>query len=324
LYLIGLFVCIWDIAGHAQEKAALVEEQAPVLVEAAEQACEEGRYAGAIKLYSAAERIRPNYGPIFFGRGLAYEMANNRAQAEEDYKKAVVADPKNYRAMENLAGIWEQGGRHIRETIELYKRALVLDPRPEWRENLAVCIAILQTRLKPQGSSAVGCWHLGNEKSLKGAVEDAEYYYSRSIDLNPEMFQAYFSRGLLRARTGNLNGALADFDRTVQLCPSLRGALIQRGIIHERMGNKDKALEDFDRAARVDPRDPEAHFHYGRALEQDRYYVHALKAYLQALNLHPKPVLRGILQERISSVSAAAADDLKKDPQRVPEKNALW
>ena len=322
--LIAFFVSSPGGLGHAREKAPVTDEQASALARAAEQACDEGRYDDAIKLYSAAERIRPNHDSVFFGRAVAHEMADNSARAEEDYKKAISVDPKNFRAMENLAGIWERSGRHIPEAVELYKRARGLDPRPEWQESLAVCIAILETRLMPQDSSAVGCWNLGNEKSLTGAVEDAEYYYSRSLELNPEMYQAYFNRGLLRARSGNLNGALADFDHTVRLCPRLRSGLVQRGLIHERMGNKDKALEDFDRAARVDPRDPQAHFHYGRALEQDRYYSHALKAYLQALNLHPKPDLRGLLQERISSVSAAAADDLRKDRKPTPEKNDLW
>jgi tetratricopeptide (TPR) repeat protein len=242
----------------------------------------------------------------------------------EDYKKALEADPDNYIAMENIAGIWERNGKNIREAIELYRRALNLDPRPDWRENLAVWIGILETRLRSEGSSAVACWHKGNDKVLKGDLVSAKTAYSKAIALNPAMFQAYYSRGLVRVKNGDLTGALKDFGETIRLSPTLRGCLVQRGLIWEQLGNKQAALEDFKRAAELDPRDPQAFYQLGRTLETEGNLEAALQSYRTAMALKPKPDLLKLLLERTAAASAATTTNGNRPPVGSKKSKGLW
>lgn len=309
-----------ETAGWAQASPA-----PPVsVIAAAEQAYQEGRYQDAIRLYSLAEKQAPGSAAVYYGRALAFEMANQQRKAAEDYKRVLEADPQNFRAMENLAGLWERRGRHLQGAAELYKRAMELDPRPEWKENLEAWIAMIENRLKPPDSSAVGCWHIGNEKMLASAGEEAEYYYSRALQLNPEMFQAYFSRGLLRARNGEMNSALEDFDNAIRRHPNLRGALVQRGLLLERMGRREKAFDDFERAAKLDPRDPQAHYHVGRVLEQEGNHQGAAKCYQEALRLRPKPDLGALIKERLSALNADSRTDSKRTVRPRPDGKDLW
>jgi tetratricopeptide (TPR) repeat protein len=284
----------------------------------------EGRFSEAIRLYSLVLKQGTDQSAALCGRGMAYEMINQPAKAEEDYRSAIEKDSGNYRAMENLAGVWERSGKHIAEAAELYRRALALDPRPEWKENLRAWIGILESHLNSEISSPVACLHRGNAKADQGDHQAAEALYSRAIALNPRLFQAYYNRGMLRSKVSNLSGALEDFDEAIRIAPKVRGYLIQRGLIYERMGDMQRARQDFERAVAVDPRDPNAFFHAARAREQDGEYEGALQLYRTAMNLRPKPELSRLLNERVAAVSVnVKPDQNRKQPQPAPSKE-LW
>ncbi len=290
----------------------------------AEQAYTEGRYQDAIRLYTEASKYPAEQSAALLGLGMAHEMVNQTQKAIEDYKKAIEVDRKNYRAMENLSGIYERGGRNISEAITLYRHALNLDPRPEWKENLAAWIAILETRLQPQTSSAVGCWHLANRKATEGGVQEAEALYTKAIDLNPAMFQAYYGRGLLRRKAGDLSGALSDFEATVRISPTFRGGFVQKGLTHEQMGDRAQAKEDLEQAAEVDPRDPEALFHLARFLENAKETARAAQLYQGALGLRPSPKLRKLITDRISGLPETIKSDTKKGSSPTKDLKQLW
>ena len=296
----------------------------PTVLEAADQAYSEGRFQEAIRLYTDAAKAGAQQARAFLGRGMAREMLNQQDKAAEDYKRVLEADPKNYKAMENLAGIWERTGQHVSEAVELYRRALKLDPRPAWKENLEVWIGILQTRLRPEESSAVACWHKGNAKALQGAVDAAEAAYSKAIALNRDMFQAYYSRGLVRMKEGDLAAAVKDFDETIRLSPRLRGGYVHRGLVYEQLGDFRKALDDFTQAADVDPRDPHAFYQMGRMLEQSGNLEAALQVYQDAMLLKPKPDLLKVISERTSAVCAAGNLDRNKAPVGSKNRKELW
>lgn len=290
----------------------------------AEQAYAENRYHDAIRFYTEASKDPSEQSSALLGRGMAYEMVNQPQKAIEDYKRAIDVDPNNYRAMENLAGIYERGGRNISEAIVFYRHALQLDPRPEWGENIPAWIAMLESRLRPQISSAVGCWHLANRKATAGDVRGAEAAYTKAIILNPVMFQAYFRRGLLRRKAGDLNGAISDFEATVRISPTFRGGLVQKGLTHEQMGNRTQAKEDLEHAVKVDPRDPEALYHLARFLENANELARAAQLYQRALSLRPNPELRKLITERIAGLPETMKSDTKKGSSPTKDLKQLW
>lgn len=317
-------ICLAAAALLWTQPGVVHAEEPPLKLEAAATAYNEGRFAEAVSIYSVVLKQGSNRSEALCGRGMACEMIGQQTKAEEDYRSAIQADPGNYRAMENLAGIWERAGKHIAEAAELYRRALALDPRPEWQENLKAWIAILESRLKPEASSPVACWHRGNAKAAQGDSQAAEASYSRAISLNPRMFQAYYSRGILRFKAGDLSGALRDLDEAIRIAPQGRGYLIQRGLVLEGMGDMQKARQDFQRAVAVDPRDPNAAFHLARVREEDRDYEGALQLYQDALKLRPKPELSRLLSERVAAVSTLVKPNQSRNHQQKGRAEDLW
>ncbi|MCX5861589.1 MAG: tetratricopeptide repeat protein [Deltaproteobacteria bacterium] len=294
------------------------------LVSAAQQAYSENRFHDAIKLYSTIIKDSPINSSLFVARAMAYEMVNQSDKASADYKKALEIDPSNFQAMENLAALYEQTVSHMPEAVRLYREALKLDPRPEGQARLDFCIEVLERRLEPEESSAVGCWNLANRKWQKDNAQEAEFYYSKAIELDPRLFQAYFSRGLLRSGVGDLSGAIEDLGHAATLSPGLRGCLVARGLAYEAKGDDVKAQADFETAVVVDQRDPNAHYHLGRMLEKQGDYTRALQFYVEATRLKAKPDLRNLLQQRISAVMATGKVDLKSvlSPKRTGKD--LW
>jgi tetratricopeptide (TPR) repeat protein len=99
-----------------------------------------------------------------------------------------------------------------------------------------------------QNISAAALATRGDERAarsdIKGAVED----YSDAIKKNHRCVEAYFGRGLLRARFGQANAAIEDYSKVIRLKPQMREAFLARGMTHEGKGDYAKAIMDFTRA----------------------------------------------------------------------------
>jgi Flp pilus assembly protein TadD len=297
---------------------------ATLIATAAEKALSESRFTDAVRLYTLAVERNPSESSFFLGRGTAHEMVNQNRKAEEDYRTAITLDRGNFRAMEKLAGLYERQGARIDEVIPLYKRALELDPRPVWKEYLAFCVAMMENRLQPADSSAVACWNRGNENAVAGKEAEAEFLYSRAVEVAPHMFQAYFSRGLLRMRKRDFESAVKDFDVALRLCPRLRGCLVQRAMAHDQLGSREKAFEDLEQAVKVDPRDPEAHYRLGVLWEGRNEFTRARECYLEALRLKPKGELRKQVEDRAASVQGMTRAIGKRPGETPPRSRNFW
>jgi tetratricopeptide (TPR) repeat protein len=325
MIMAAAWFCLGTRAACRSVSAEGRDHRSPAAVSSAEKAFHEGRFRDAAGLYSKAIRLSPLDGSLYLGRGMSLEMAGKTAKAAADYLKALEHDPDNYRAMENLAGIYERSGKRTAEAVALYRKALEVDPRTEWKENLAVWIEMLRSRLNDGTRSAVACWHRGNREAAGGNLEKAEEFYSESLALNPLLYQACFSRGLLRARRGEFRAAMSDFDLALEIDPRFTPALVRRGLALEVLGRPEEARESFHRATVLSPREAEPHYHLGRLLEKAGKHEAALASYEKALKLKPKRELAGSVRERISRVRplvrAAGAKDLTVPHKR---RKKMW
>ena len=71
---------------------------------------------------------------------------------------------------------------------------------------------------------------LGSIAQQKGNLEDAETYYSRSLEINPFSIPARAHRGEVRALSGRLLEAAEDFERVAQEDPAAQDPAAQRAL----------------------------------------------------------------------------------------------
>lgn len=311
---VGTVVLAMVIATVEAAEKPVGGESPKALIEAADAACHEGKFHEALRLYALAAKREPDNAKIHLGRGVAYEMLGEVNKAEDEYKRALTLDGSEYRAMEGLAGILERSGDRLDAALSLYREALKLDPRPQWRENLAVWIAMLESRLKPETDSAVGCWHSGNEKKRSGDFDAAEGWFSRAIDLNPQLFQGFYCRGLLRLETDRAREALGDFARTVRLAPRFAPGFLRLGLSLEALGEEQRARSHVRRAVELDSRDPEALYHLARLVESDGNGQQARAMLTKALELKPRSELREQIQRHIARLPVSSARQREDAP----------
>jgi tetratricopeptide (TPR) repeat protein len=117
--------------------------------------------------------------------------------------------------------------------------------------------------------------------------------YDRATELDPELVQAHYGRGLTHHLMGNDPAALAALDRADELLPDTGWILVERGETYRMAGRFEDAIADFDRVIALHPTDPKpvacrgvcrhavgrydkALADFNRALSLDEDYVWAL------------------------------------------------
>ncbi len=82
--------------------------------------------------------------------------------------------------------------------------------------------------------------------------------YSKAIEFNPKMTDAYFNRAQTILHTENsgeikLNMALKDLQKAVELDPKFVDALYYSAVIQKKLGDYKGALENLDKVLLIDP-----------------------------------------------------------------------
>lgn len=87
-------------------------------------------------------------------------------------------------------------------------------------------------------------------RQYQQALED----YTAAMQLQPELPEAYVSRGNLWFLAENFDRAISDYDKSLSLRLSRAYvAFYNRGLAYERKGDSEKAIADFRQASQLQP-----------------------------------------------------------------------
>ena len=89
----------------------------------------------------------------------------------------------------------------------------------------------------------------GITKAQSGDLEGAIADFSQAIRLKLDYATAYYHRGTAYARTGNARAALADYTQVILLKPNNADVRYSRGSLRVSLGDKQGAIDDFQQAA---------------------------------------------------------------------------
>jgi len=103
-----------------------------------------------------------------------------------------------------------------------------------------------------------------------------------TIRLNPELAEAYCSRGVAYGQKGSYDKAIADLTEAIRLDPKLVQAYYSRGISYWHKGSHDRAIADFNQAIRRNPKLAVAYYgrgcaywYYGQKAKAEEDFAHA-------------------------------------------------
>jgi tetratricopeptide (TPR) repeat protein len=186
-----------------------------------------GSHEEAIKHYSAAIAMDPNYSEYYNERGNIFLQLGRLEEASADYAKAIDLSPPYFEVFTNLGQCHRRMGS-MREAVEAYSRALDLEPN----QPLAL---------------------LGRAKALEelGHAEAAIADYSAALVRDPSLWDAAASRGVLNYEAKRLHDSLADFNLAISIT-SEQGDLYQnRATVLSDLGMHREAVADLESALRL-------------------------------------------------------------------------
>ncbi len=190
-----------------------------------------------------AKRERFNEALGYFRKTIRYDTSHARAyhsigEALAALGRDTLAPRFSYQALERDPSLWQAHNSlaayyHAHEAfdsaISHYRRALAMQPRNAGIHN----------------SVALSLWQAGNEA-------EAEHHFVKALSIDSTLWQACNNFGLFLMSQNRLAGARAALNETVALAPDSARPYLNRGLLRARTGDKQGALADFTHALRLD------------------------------------------------------------------------
>ena len=171
----------------------------------------------AIKDYSKAITVDPNFVPAYRARGGAYLALDQKLLALADLNKAIELDPCDEDLWNNRA--W------IKECI---------------REKSG------------QGDYTYSYFLRGVKLYNKGDYNSAFDHFSTVITTSPVNALAWYYRGLCSEQEENFNLALDDYTKAIAVDPNFGEAYNRRGKVNSELGNCEKSKNDYATATGIE------------------------------------------------------------------------
>ena len=157
------------------------------------------------------------------------------------------------------------------------------------RRHLLICILSVTNALTAFAQrTAKDFERSGLAKQRSGDYQGAIADYSRAIELNPKYAIAYKDRASAKGLAGDDEGALADCNEAIELNPRYALAYANRGGAKGEKGDLDGAEADCNRALELDPNCALAYDNRGTIKSRKDDLDGAIADYDQAIKLSPK------------------------------------
>jgi len=192
---IVLLIALFVLAGCSTPKVdSGNSKSASVHTELAGLYFERSQYGVALEELDLALQADPNYAQAYNVRGLVHMTLHEDDQAEDDFRKSLSLDRNNSDAHNNYGWFMCQRGRE-KESISQFMAALK-DP-------------LYRTPGRAFLNAGICSRKMGDNK-------DAEEYFQRALNVQPDMPQALFAMAEMRYDAGDYYAAkryLAEFSR---------------------------------------------------------------------------------------------------------------
>ncbi len=117
----------------------------------------------------------------------------------------------------------------------------------------------------------------------------------KALEIKHDFFNAIKTRGAVRNRLGNYNGAIQDFNNAISLKSNDGDLYYGRGFAKLALQNYSEAVQDFNKAIELNPSDYEAYHQrgysyclWGKSTNTPEYFKKAIADFNKTLSLHAK------------------------------------
>jgi tetratricopeptide (TPR) repeat protein len=117
------------------------------------------------------------------------------------------------------------------------------------------------------GQDPVALYKEANEKASQGKFKDAIILFSKTIELQPENYYAWYNRGIAKSKLNRYEEALLDFEQVIKLDAEYKKGYLNRGIAKRHLTDYEGAKSDYSYSIILDPNYHEAYYNRGLLFE---------------------------------------------------------
>lgn len=218
------------------------------LFKQAQLATSKGNYTQAMQLYSRLLKQDPKNASALANRGILWERllfenekerAKNRAYAEQDYLKAIEANPNIPEIYNNLGALYIDMGRYV-PAVYYLSDAISLNPK---------YFTALMNR-------AIAYFRMGR-------VTDSLADFNRAFRIRQDEPLLYLNRGLAYFASGQYELALDDYTYLISLTPDDARPYLERARAFIKAGYPAQAYADLEEAVSIKPTYALAYYYMG-------------------------------------------------------------
>jgi tetratricopeptide (TPR) repeat protein len=179
----------------------------------------------AIRCYTEAIRLQPDYIDAYHNRGLAFYNAGQLEEAIGDYDKTIRLKP-DYASAYNKRGAAREAQGDAEGAIRDY--------------GLAIQYVYEDQEHVPYQNRGMLLYN-------KGEFEKAIQDFNKALQLKPDSGTVYFRRGRARKALGDLDQAIKDYDQALRLRPQDANIYWARGNAWLARGHYSSAVADYQK-----------------------------------------------------------------------------
>ncbi len=208
-------------------------------------------YEGSIEDYNKAIELDPKCSLAYNNRGYTKHKKGDFEGALSDYNKAILLNPKLNIALDNKAKLLSEVC--LKDDSEFStKYYLSLGIQEINKGNFLEGIKNVDESLKYNDKSDIAYFYKAIAYHNLNNVDLSYENYTKAIDINKKMIDAYYNRGQLVLKD-NPKQALDDFVTAVALDPKFIDAYYAIAAIQKNLGQYENAIKNLDKILELEP-----------------------------------------------------------------------
>jgi tetratricopeptide (TPR) repeat protein len=142
----------------------------------------------------------------------------------------------------------------------------------------------------------------GDAFAAKGDFYRAIAAYNKSIERNPNYYDAYLQRGIAYGALGNFDHALAEFNRAAELNPNDPLLYMNRANVYKFKQEGDQVLAEYGRAIQLNPDLADAYLERGSFYQSSGQSAEAARDFEQFLAISKDPQKRKLVEDELKKL----------------------
>ncbi|MGA1868192.1 MAG: tetratricopeptide repeat protein [bacterium] len=259
---------------------------------------EKGEIEEAMKEYSKATKIEPNFIHAHMNLGHALRKQGRTHEAIEKYLEILRKYPKHAIVHYYLGEAFKEEGE-VNRAIKCYFKAIRLD------SGLVDAHVSLAVALREQGkisesinkyleilrkypNHALSHFNLGCALMDQGNFKEAIDHYLEALRSTPDYAEAHNNIGIAYMRLGKLKKARYHYQEALRIKPDYANAHGNLGVTCAGTGSFKEAITHFKKALSIKSDYVEVHYNLGMALAHQEKHTEAAFHFQEALRLKPQ------------------------------------